>query len=66
MLKSIVDLLFPLGLMGCSEGVSEAPSYRNQSAKEREEVEEEVKENLKDDSDDEEKLINSEDINLST
>ena len=65
MLKSIVELLFPTGLIGCSDDEQD-PSYSGSYKKKEEveeKVEEEVKENLKDDSDDEEKLINSEDIN---
>ena len=60
MLKFVVDLLFPLGLMGCSD---EDDHLKKNNKTEINEVEDEIKENLKDDSEMEEDLINSDDLN---
>ena len=61
MLKFVVDLLFPLGLMGCDEEDDDHQKKNNEV--EINEVEDEIKENLKDDSEMEEDLINSDDLN---
>ena len=61
MLKFVVDLLFPLGLMGCDEE-DDDDHQKKINEVEINEVEDEIKENLKDDSEMEEDLINSDDI----
>ena len=62
MLKFVVDLLFPLGLMGCSDE-DEQDHLKKNNEVEINEVEDEIKENLKDDSEMEEDIINSDDLN---
>lgn len=62
MLKFVVDLLFPLGLMGCSDE-DEHDHLKKNNEVEINEVEDEIKENLKDDSEMEEDIINSDDLN---
>lgn len=65
MLKFVVDLLFPLGLMGCSDedDHDDHDHLKKNNEVEINEVEDEIKENLKDDSEMEEDLINSDDLN---